>query len=208
MGLSWLFSSLRRSSSGGEVVKHVLVYRGVAQTGLIAPRRLGLLIGWLAAAGIATLLNPYVWELWTFPLKVMKHDVFYQMIIEWMPPEFPFFLPFWIVLLVVSGILIPVWRKVDLADLLVILFWSYMSLKARRNISLFAYVCLPLVAVYVNRLAEQLGERGAARWARGRWIPRAIMGLLAALTLWATLIVARQMLRNIPYERGAGPELG
>lgn len=187
----------------GEIGKHVLAMRGIHLGKVIPVRSILKLAAFVFAAGLATALNPYWFEIWTFPLKVMRHDIYYSIIFEWMPPDFPFFLPFWAAVLALVPMLLVVWRRTDLTHLLVMLSWSYLSLQARRNIALFSYVALPLFGLYYFTVALWISER-VQRFRCPRLVPA-----IASIVLWGVSLdqahnVVRMLQSKAVFEWGAG----
>ncbi len=189
----------------GEVGKHVLRLYGWDTGNLTPPRRILTYGAVVFLTFLATAINPYGFEMLTFPFKVVQHDIFFEMIFEWMPPEFPFFTPFWVVLAAFCVIMLPNWRKVDLTHALLVVGWSYFSLSARRNIVLFGYVAVPLFGYYVVNAGRVLYENGPL-WIRRRKIALALPYLAVyAYAAYLVYAVADVGLRSMVHEYGFGP---
>jgi len=189
----------------GEVGKNLLRLYGWELGTPTSWRRILTYVAILFLTFLATAINPYGFEMLTFPFKVVQHDIFLEMIFEWMPPEFPFFTPFWVVLAAFCVIMLPNWRRVDLTHALLVLGWSYFSLSARRNIVLFGYVAVPFFGYYLVRSGELLYEKGPL-WLRGRKaaliLPIIVIYGYAAYLVYA---VADIGLNSLVHEYGFGP---
>lgn len=135
----------------GEYGKWFLARYHLSLGPLTPKERLHKLAAALALAFAASFANPYGWRLWTFPFKAIEYN-FAQVIHEWMPPTPAYFLPFFILLGACCVVLGFSRRQLDLTHLLLIVSWGWMALSSRRHIALFAYVAMPLLGLYLQRL--------------------------------------------------------
>jgi hypothetical protein len=105
-----------------------------------------VLIGCLLAA----LLNPYGVRLFTFPLQTAFSPVFQQVVADWMSPNFHEreLLPFVVLLFLTIAALVLSPKRARPSELLLFFATLYASLKAQRNIMIFALVAVPLLAKY------------------------------------------------------------
>jgi len=189
----------------GELIKHIAARLGRPLPGdLIPMRRILTLVAVLALTFFVTVINPYGIEMWFFPFKVVQHPIFFQMIFEWMPPEFPYFTPFWTVVGLYIIILIPSWRHVDFRNTLLILAWTYLSLSARRNIVLFGYVVAPVFGQVLYQFADVLLSkvRAGSRLQRYlRLVPDLVVYLYAVNLAYT---VGKIITNNAVHEFGIG----
>ncbi len=185
-----------------EIVKHLAARFQYPLPGDLIPiprlMRLGL---YLALAFLATVINPYGTEMWFFPFKVIQHPIFFQMIFEWMPPEFPFFAPFWITVGIFLALLIPTWRHQDFRNVFLVLAWTYLSLSARRNIVLFGYVAAPLFGQTLWQFATYLREAFPRRAHLLGAIPAVFLYLYAIYLVYA---VGQTIIHETVHEFGIG----
>ncbi|MGC8741398.1 MAG: tetratricopeptide repeat protein [Candidatus Sumerlaeaceae bacterium] len=155
----------------------------------------------LLVSFVATVINPYGSEMWLFPFKVIQHPIFLQMIFEWMPPEFPFFTPFWVVVGVFLVIVIPAWRSLEFRNIFLILAWTYLSLSARRNIVLFGYVAAPLFGQTLWQLCEFLRSRLRQRL---QWLSHVPAVLLFFYSGYLVYAVGYTLVNETVHEMGVG----
>jgi tetratricopeptide (TPR) repeat protein len=187
---------------GAEFIKHVAAKFVRPLPGTLVPiERLAKLTAVLGLTFLTTVINPYGAEMLLFPFKVIQHPIFFQMIFEWMPPEFPFFTPFWTVIAVLVVVIIPAWRQIDFRNTLLILAWTYLSLSARRNIVLFGYVAVPLFGQIVAGVESLIQEKGVPWLRRLHWLPRALVHAYAVFLVYA---VGETLVKNAVHEFGIG----
>ncbi len=188
-----------------EIAKHLAPRCGLSVPGtLVPPKRLLKLSGTLLITFMATILNPYGTEMWFFPFKVVQHPIFFTMIFEWMPPEFPFFTPFWVVLGISIVIITLGWRNIDFRNTLLFLVWSYFSLSARRNIVLFGYVAAPIFGQMLMSIQDVVANWGQKH---ERWHPvlrRSVEWIVYIYTVWLIWAVGQTVVNQTVNEWGIG----
>lgn len=190
---------------GAEFLKHLAHRMGHPLPGdLVSLERLGKLTGVMLVAFAATAINPYGTEMWLFPFKVVQHPIFFQMIFEWMPPEFPFFTPFWVVLGLYIALAIPAWHFTDFRNTLLLVLWSYFSLSARRNIVLFGYVAAPIFGQFLLQAWEGLLARYASGWRNLWFVQRFPVGAIALYCAYTVWIVGETLVQQTVHEFGVG----
>lgn len=186
----------------GEGLKHVAQRFQIGLAGELVPlERLVRLSAIMVVTFAVTVINPYGTEMWLFPFKVIQHPIFLQMIFEWMPPEFPFFTPYWVVLAVFFVIIVVCWQSLDFRNVFVLLAWTYLSLSARRNIVLFGYVAAPLFGQLFWQFSNYLHTRLHGKLAKLRLLPSA---LLYAYTVYLIYAVAQTLIHASVHEFGIG----
>lgn len=104
------------------------------------------------ASFIAALLNPYTYKIFIFPFLVIGSAVNVQ---EWIPfsPYRPMFWAF-TVFIVITLLLILRYKKIDIADVILFLGFTYLGYTARRNVAVAVIVILPMLAVRLNKWAR------------------------------------------------------
>lgn len=97
---------------------------------------------------VVALLNPYGLRIYTFPLQVLSSPVFQESVLDWLSPNFhqPELMPLALLMLATIGALALSPRRVRPSDLLFFLATLYATLKANRNMIIFALVIVPIFA--------------------------------------------------------------
>jgi tetratricopeptide (TPR) repeat protein len=122
--------------------------------------RLGLL---LFVCLLATMVNPYGWRLWTYPVTLVTMRIYMQYIEEWMRPDLsPRFWLLYGYLVLGSILLVRSRRSLRPVDGLIWAVFGLLALSARRHIALFAVVSSPAVAVALSKfsLSQRPAEAG------------------------------------------------
>ncbi|MFH0794030.1 MAG: hypothetical protein V2A74_08360 [bacterium] len=111
--------------------------------------RFRILVATALLCGLATWLNPYGAEIWLFPFKIVGKKIFATYILEWGRTDFslPFF-PFWVLALWLAASLVANRRAFLPGEWLAGLVFLLLPFTARRHISLFPVIALPLLASY------------------------------------------------------------
>ena len=135
----------------------------------------------LLTAG-ATLLNPNGLADALYPFSYLGNNASMRYIAEWVSPDFhqPQYLLFeaMVLLLLVGGLAGN--RRARLADVLVLLPFTYLAFESVRNISLFAVIAAPVIA---ELLAAFLPASWQAAGHRPVQRSRAIVNLVASLAI-------------------------
>jgi tetratricopeptide (TPR) repeat protein len=124
-------------------------------------RVLALAVGVAAAAGLASLVNPYGVRAVLFPLEVVNTRLFMTSTAEWFSPNFhnPAYRGFELMLL----LLVPAFAwgraRLSLVDALVALTFAHLGLASARHIPLFAVAAAPLLADALEAATRGLWER-------------------------------------------------
>lgn len=203
----------------GEIANHVLGNPSITVVGWREIRRLAT---WTAVSIPVLAINPNGFAILKIPFQTVEVQVLQQLIQEWSSPDFHelFQQPYlWLVLalLIVFGIS---GRKVDVTDLLVVVWFGALGLIARRNFGPFALAATPVLARYLwttirtwknPSLVEPGGwgpipENPPANRFRPRWMRIlnlcliGFFGLIAVIKLWVvtnpTLVNANSTLVN------------
>jgi len=132
----------------GECCNHVLGNRSAE---VLSWREMGRLLLWTGLALPVLALHPNGLAILTIPFQTVEVQTLQQFIQEWASPNFHEFYqqPYlWLLALVavafgLSG------RKVDITDLLLVLWFGGLGLLARRNFGPFALAATPVVARYL-----------------------------------------------------------
>ena len=151
----------------------------------------GVLGGVVALCGLATLLNPYGWQLHAWLLQSLGEAR--PEIIEWRPPEFTLpWIPFWCLAVAIMASTIGSNRKRDWVQIAVIGLTLWQSMEHRRHVVflslLFGFWMLPHFDALLKRLKigcddRTIGEslEGGARWGFAMGLSAAMLLLLASL---------------------------
>jgi hypothetical protein len=111
-------------------------------------------------AFVVLLINPNTYQMYLYPFKTVGIGALRDYIQEWASPDFHQFHlhPFiWMVLLILAAVGLSR-RRIDFTDLVLTLFFFYMSLWAGRNIALFALVAAPVLMRYGAEAIRTLWE--------------------------------------------------
>ncbi len=113
------------------------------------PRIRSLALVFLACL-LAGLINPYGMRIYTFVFEVLSSPVFQQVVVDWVSPDFhrPNLLPLLLLILLTIAAFALSPGRVRPSDLLLFLATLYATLKAQRNMAIFALVAVPLLAEY------------------------------------------------------------
>ncbi|NOZ59360.1 MAG: hypothetical protein GXO66_07300, partial [Euryarchaeota archaeon] len=87
----------------------------------------------------AVMVNPYTYQLLTYPLQYATYSVHSRYIVEWQSPSFSTFTAFEAALLLSLAVL-ALSRRVERFDLLLLLLFTHLGLFAIRNGALYAVV--------------------------------------------------------------------
>jgi hypothetical protein len=101
-----------------------------------------------AACGAATLANPYGYQLHAHILAYLRSDWIRQVVEEFQSPKFRSenMLHFEILLFAGLGLIPVLWRKGNLKDVLLLIFWAHAALGSARHVPLYAIVAAPICA--------------------------------------------------------------
>jgi len=143
-----------------------------------SPRRLWVLLATGLACAAACLVNPFGIGVLTYPFRLTGSSVFMAKVQEWLPPTGdPAFWPYWAWLAGVAALIIVTHKRADGFDLLAVAAFAFLSLRARRQMGVFALVSLPVAAKHLSI---------ACPWrARPRWVAAAGQALLVAALVGA-----------------------
>ena len=128
----------------GEVLNRLTNYTAAE---VLSWREIGSLIGVGILCGLALLVNPYTFGIWTLPFKTVGIRALQGYIQEWASPDFHNLYEqpiLWLLfaLLAVTGFS---GRRWDWSDLVVVLVFGYSAFLARRNIAPLSLVMAPVL---------------------------------------------------------------
>ncbi len=146
-------------------------------------RRYGLL---LILSGAAITVNPYGIHLPLHVFEVARAKWMLSLVDEFKAPDFrsESHLAFMALLFLSLAVVVPLLRKNRVTEVLWILFLGYSSLISVRHITVFAIVCVPIIAVEWTAL---LGEWEAARPLRDAF--RISSDQLAHFSIWPVVFL-------------------
>jgi hypothetical protein len=109
-----------------------------------------LIIGGLSF--LVTLINPVGFHLWSTNVDYLRNSYLVNHTQEYLSPDFhnSGFLPFLVMLVFTIVLFSRGWRKLQIAEGLLIAGWAAMSLYSARNIPLFAIIAAPILGEYLR----------------------------------------------------------
>lgn len=155
---------------------------------------------------LASFANPYGWQLWLLPVRVLSEKELVASLSELQSPNFFFTQHFqWLVLgaLVVAS-MVRGFRP-RLGELLVFLFFAHQSFLHVRHLTLLGIVMIPLVARLARVAADE--ARAALEARGGALMPTARAAFLAitAACAWVLLANPRESAGLAPFAPGSYP---
>jgi hypothetical protein len=178
----------------------LLTIVSAAQRDRTAFRRYGLLA---ALSALATLVNPYGWQLHRHVLGFLGSGWIAEHVEEFQSPRIRSenMLIFAVLLLAGVAVAARVWRRSQWFEASLVVLWGFAALRSARYVPLFAVVAAPVIASYAAGWWARRAERAPARSARrilwessaalgARWRVTVWMPLLAALAVWAVIPAA------------------
>ena len=153
---------------GGFLVVFTLLGAGLIQSAMATPRdpprlrREGLLT---LACALATLLNPYGWQLDRHVIDYLRSDWIRQSVEEFQSPRFrsESMMQFEILLVLGIAILPVLWRKRRIAELCLILFWAQQALGSVRHVPIYCILAAPSIALELESLWSEWALSRSAR---------------------------------------------
>lgn len=138
---------------------------------------------------LASLANPIGYRILLFPFNLVGNRYLMDHVSEFLSPNFHEPLVFKHLLLLTIALLACSRKKLNLVELILLLFFANMSLYSIRYVTLFAIIVAPIILRLADDLLE--GTRGVlAESFRGRSSRIAAMDAMAGGWLWLSLGVA------------------
>ena len=202
----WLLiplTALWANLHGGFVIGWVLVLltiAGVVLDALLTGERVQPLWPRLRTLGIvligcflAALANPYGIRIYEPARRALSSSVYSRIIVDWMPPNFsqPELLPLVALILLSITVFALSPRRIKPSELLLFVATLYATLKAQRNMLLFALVAAPLFARYLQACIEATPFNRTFIGVRSTSRPRGIVALSVLMLLPIPLFVTR-----------------
>ncbi len=144
---------------------------------------------WLAGVLVACLaviaVNPYGLELYVYPFQTVASPTIQTLIQEWQPPDFSSsaIWPFLAFLLLTVAATALTWRRIGLVQAILLVGLTVASLRAARQISLWALVAAPVLAASATELVRR------TRWGRRPAAARPLASRAAHVLNWALFLV-------------------
>jgi hypothetical protein len=143
----------------------------------------------VVVAGLGTLLNPNGLAGALYPISYLGNNASTRYISEWVSPDFhkvQYLLFEALVLLVLVGALASA-RRARLADILVLVPFTYLAFESVRNISLFAVIAAPIAAELMAALVPRaLLHRRPRPLTRGKALLHTIIAAVIAVGVVAS----------------------
>jgi hypothetical protein len=134
----------------------------------VARRRWWLILGISLISLAASLINPFGYHILLFPFGLVSNGYLMDRVSEFLSPNFHGLeiFPFKFLLLSIIALMASSHRRVNVIEIILLLFFINMSLYSARYIPLFAVIVTPIAA----RLAEQLLD--ASKIKMSNWLRR------------------------------------
>lgn len=144
---------------------------------------------------IATLFNPFLWQLYALPGRVLGDLDLVRSIGELRSPDFYFVIDFELVMHagLLMALFLPRFRP-RLWEVLIYVFFLHQAVQHVRHLSLFSIMMVPLYTRLLMAVVQEAGA-GLARWkANPRWRHAPVVGviLLAVYTMQWVLVNPRE----------------
>jgi hypothetical protein len=156
-----------------------------------------LVLGGLSLA--ATLINPVGWQLWSTSVGYLQNDYLISHTQEYFSPNFhlPGTLPFLAMISLSILVLSRGWKKLPVAEGLLLAGWTAMGLYSARNIPLYAIITAPILGFYMSGLQNRLSVM-----ARKEMSIQAIEAQLKGYAIPILIIAVTAMLyyRGVPLD--------
>jgi hypothetical protein len=114
----------------------------------------------MGICALATLLNPYGWQLHRHLWEYLRSDWIRGAVDEFQSPRFrsESMLQFEILLALGAAILPVLWRRRRIADFCLILFWAWQALGAVRHVPIYCLLAAPPIAFELQNLWSNWAE--------------------------------------------------
>jgi len=178
----------------------LLVLVSAAQRNLVALKRYGLLT---ALSALATLANPYGWQLHRHVFSYLGSQWIAEHVSEFQSPQIRSESMWIFALLLLAGIAAAAraWRRSQWFEGSLVLLWGFAAMRSARHIPLFVVVAAPVIASYCAsvwaRKASQMPARSAVRVL---WDASQELGAHRGVTLWLPILGALAVAAVLPSE--------
>jgi hypothetical protein len=195
--MAGLWANLHGGFAGWLGILGLLVAVSAAQRDRVALRRYGLLA---VLSTLATLINPYGWQLHRHVLEFLNSRWIAEHVAEFQSPQIRSenMLIFAFLLLAGVAVSAKMWRSQPFEASLTVV-WGFAALRSARYIPLFAVVAAPSIASYVAACWKNMAERSNARspW-RVLWESSQALGARWRITPWMPILAALAMVAVFP----------
>lgn len=176
----------------------LLVLVSAAQRNGAATRRYGLLA---VLSGLATLANPYGWQLHRHVFGYLASPWIAQHVEEFQSPRIGSENMWVFAVLLLTGVAVTAraWRRSQWFEGGLVLWWGFAALVSARHVPLFAIVAAPVIASYGAQRWKRWAERSAGRSAaRLLWESSRELGLRSGFTCWMPILGALAVAAVLP----------
>ena len=139
----------------GEILNKVLFMEFAAN---LSWRQIGAFSIFMVSSFLVVLVNPFGLDMWKIPFNTVGVESLQNLISEWASPDFHqvFQQPMLWMLLGVFSLIGLSKKRIDGAQLLPLIVFSWAALVARRNFGPFAIIAAPIFSKYLASLIERL----------------------------------------------------
>jgi hypothetical protein len=108
-----------------------------------------------------SLLNPRGYSILLFPFRMVSNHFIMDNVVEFLSPNFHQPLPYKYLLLLTVGVLFVSRTALNAIEIVLVLFFTYMSLYSARYIPLFAIIIMPILVRKLQAMSQELNNRPA-----------------------------------------------
>jgi len=147
-----------------------------------------------AVSLVATLANPYGYQLHTHILKFLSTTWWRKHIQEFQPPTFSDEEAMQFEILLVLGLMMAavlIYRR-NFVSALLVLFWAHQALSSVRHVTIYVWVAAPIIAAELTRLWQSFSTTQSARSIAGilRDLSRDLSAKPLYTSVWGAVLVA------------------
>jgi hypothetical protein len=196
--MAGLWANLHGAFAAWLAILGLLVAVSWGQRNGVAMARYGLLTG---LSSLATLINPYGWQLHRHILGYLGSRWIAEHIAEFQSPQIRSENMLIFALLLLAGVAAAAkaCRRELWFEAALVLIWGFAALRSARYVPLFAVVAAPLVAWYLSRWWEGRAEVAPARSAvRILWESSQALGAQWRITAWMPALAAMALTAVFP----------
>lgn len=125
------------------------------------------LVLWTCACLFACLMNPHGYYIFLFPFKLTSNKYIMDHVAEFLSPNFHDHMPFKYLLFLMISLFAITKKRIETAELILVLLFTNMALYSARYIPLFALIAAPIITRQTNSI-PLLPDSAFARFWRKR----------------------------------------
>jgi len=110
---------------------------------------------------LLSLLNPRGYSILLFPFRMLSNQFVMENVLEFRSPNFHVVLPFLCLFVLTVGVLAVSRTSLNAIELMLLLFFAYMSLYSARSIPIFAIIVTPILLRQLQSMLHNVNNRPA-----------------------------------------------